>query len=221
MKKKLVLVGAMFGREIQFHFSESNLSSTHDIIGFVDNDKKLIGTNINGIPVLGDDDWLLKYPEPVAVLVCIGNPSLKKRIVERLKGSSLISFPSMISNDVAYSETVIIGEGCTICRACVLTVNLTIGDFVLINLNCTIGHDDRIGNYVNINPGVNISGNVIIEDCVEIGVGSQIIPGKKIGSGTIIGAGSVVVSDIPANCTAVGVPAKPIKYHSSNEVSLT
>lgn len=26
-------------------------------------------------------------------------------------------------------------------------------------------------------------------------------------------AGAVVVSDIPEHCTAVGIPAKPIKFH--------
>ena len=38
--------------------------------------------------------------------------------------------------------------------------------------------------------------------------------GKSIGRNSIIGAGAVIVSDIPDNCTAVGVPAKPIKYYS-------
>ena len=62
-------------------------------------------------------------------------------------------------------------------------------------------------------PSVNVSGNVKISYGVEIGVGSQIIEKKKIGENTILGAGAVVIDDIPANCTAVGVPAKVIKYH--------
>ena len=48
---------------------------------------------------------------------------------------------------------------------------------------------------------------------VELGTGMQIIQGKAIGDYSIIGAGAVVVKDIPARCTAVGSPAKPIKYH--------
>jgi acetyltransferase-like isoleucine patch superfamily enzyme len=58
---------------------------------------------------------------------------------------------------------------------------------------------------------VHIAGNVSIGECVEIGVGTKVIQGKSIGDNSIIGAGAVVVRDIPANCTAVGVPAKPIK----------
>lgn len=59
---------------------------------------------------------------------------------------------------------------------------------------------------------MNISGNVDIGECAEMGTGMQIIQGKKIGAGSIVGAGAVVVKDIPENCTAVGSPAKPIKY---------
>jgi len=40
---------------------------------------------------------------------------------------------------------------------------------------------------------------------------STVIQNLKIGKGAIIGAGSVVVKDIPAYSTAVGVPAKVIK----------
>ena len=43
------------------------------------------------------------------------------------------------------------------------------------------------------------------------GTGAAIIQGITIGEWTIIGAGAVVVDDIPANVTAVGIPAKVIK----------
>ena len=46
---------------------------------------------------------------------------------------------------------------------------------------------------------------------VAINNGSQIIQGLTIGENTIVGAGAVVVRDLPANCTAVGVPAQVIK----------
>lgn len=68
-------------------------------------------------------------------------------------------------------------------------------------------------NFVTLSPGVNISGNVYMENLSEIGTGVQIIQGKRIGKGAVIGAGAVVISDMPEHCTAVGVPAKVIKYH--------
>ena len=51
-----------------------------------------------------------------------------------------------------------------------------------------------------------------IGHAVELGTGMQIIQGKSVGDYSIVGAGAVVVKDIPEKCTAVGSPAKPIKF---------
>lgn len=48
---------------------------------------------------------------------------------------------------------------------------------------------------------------------MSIGTGSAVIQGINIGRNTVVGAGAVVVKDLPADCTAVGSPAKPIKFH--------
>lgn len=52
---------------------------------------------------------------------------------------------------------------------------------------------------------------VIIKEKVWIGDNVAIMPGVTIGEGSIIGANSVVSKSIPANCIAVGIPAKVIK----------
>ncbi|MFA5450380.1 MAG: hypothetical protein WC231_00055 [Dehalococcoidales bacterium] len=60
--------------------------------------------------------------------------------------------------------------------------------------------------------GVNISGNVTIGKAAEIGTKSCFMQQVTVGCNVILGAGSTVISDIPDNCTAVGSPAKPIKF---------
>lgn len=47
---------------------------------------------------------------------------------------------------------------------------------------------------------------------VLIGAGAKILGNVKIGEGAKIGAGSVVLHDVPAHCTVVGVPARPVSY---------
>ena len=66
-----------------------------------------------------------------------------------------------------------IGEGTIICAGSIITTNVIIGDHVIVNLDCTIGHDDIIRDFATLYPSVNVSGNVIIEPCVEIGTGTQ------------------------------------------------
>ena len=88
-----------------------------------------------------------------------------------------------------------------------------IEDFVILNLGCTVGHDSIIKKYSAFMPSVNISGEVTIGEGVYVGTGAKIINQLEIGEYTIVGAGAVVSKTLPANCTAVGVPAKVIKFH--------
>ena len=74
-----------------------------------------------------------------------------------------------------------------------------------------MGHDTIIGNHAAFMPSVNISSEVNAGECVYVGTGAKIINQIEIGQNTIIGAGAVVARSLPADCTAVGVPAKVIK----------
>lgn len=55
---------------------------------------------------------------------------------------------------------------------------------------------------------------VVIEDNVWLGESVCVLPGVTIGFGTIIGANSVVTKDVPANCIAVGSPARVVKTYN-------
>jgi acetyltransferase-like isoleucine patch superfamily enzyme len=58
---------------------------------------------------------------------------------------------------------------------------------------------------------------VIIKKRARIGLNVLVLPGVIIGENSVVGAGAVVAKNIPPNCLAVGVPAKPVKYFTSNE----
>jgi serine O-acetyltransferase len=47
-----------------------------------------------------------------------------------------------------------------------------------------------------------------IGDEVFIGAGARVLGAIKIGDGAVIGANAVVISDVPAGATAVGIPAR-------------
>lgn len=56
-------------------------------------------------------------------------------------------------------------------------------------------------------------GAPVIGDNVEINTGAVIVGPIHIGSNVRIEANAVVNLGIPDNCTPVGMPAKPVKYH--------
>jgi len=214
-RKNVVIVGAGgFGREVLWQLSEINYcTEQYNILGFIDDTLSMQGKKINGFPVLGNDQWLINYPNEICAVICVGNSKGRKNIYNRIKRNSNIIFPTIVAGDVQCSDLVKIGQGSVICLSNILTVNITIGEFVIINLDCTIGHDAVLDDFVTLYPSVNVSGNVHIGSCTEVGTGANIIQGKTIGENTIIGAGSVIIKDIPSNCTAVGIPAVPIKFH--------
>ncbi len=214
-KIDLVVYGAGgFGREVMWMIESSlNYSEKYNILGFVDDSNELKNAVINSKRIIGDTTWLISRQEKIAVVIAIGNSIIRKNIYNKLKDNSHIIFPNIIADDVKISDYVKLGQGCIICFSNIITVNIDIGDFLISNLDCTIGHDSKIGDFVTINPSVNVSGNVTIGDCVNIGTGTNVIQNKSIGDNSIIGAGAVVAKDIPADCTAVGVPAKPIKFN--------
>lgn len=205
----IIIVGASgFGREVAWLIENSD---NWNVKGFVDDNKDLENKSVNDYPVLGTIDFLLNANEKTNVVVAIGNPQIRKKIVERLQSNKNISFPNIVDKDVIIDRTITLGFGNIICKGNILTTNIEIGNFNHINLSCTIGHDVQFHDYITVYPGVNISGNVIMNDCVEVGTGTKIIQGKKIVKETVIGAGSVVVKDIVENGTYIGVPAKQMK----------
>lgn len=205
----IIIVGASgFGREVAWLIENSD---NWNVKGFVDDNKDLENKSVNDYPVLGTIDFLLNANEKTNVVVAIGNPQIRKKIVERLQSNKNISFPNIVDKDVIIDRTITLGFGNIICKGNILTTNIEIGNFNHINLSCTIGHDVQFHDYITVYPGVNISGNVIMNDCVEVGTGTKIIQGKKIVEKTVIGAGSVVVKDIVENGTYIGVPAKQMK----------
>lgn len=74
----------------------------------------------------------------------------------------------------------------------------------VIGANCTLRQGVTIGNRAEDGPPP------IIEDDVEFGAFAQILGPVRIGRGAKIGAMSVVLCDVPAGATAVGVPARII-----------
>ncbi|MDM8519999.1 DapH/DapD/GlmU-related protein [Anaerolineales bacterium HSG6] len=61
-------------------------------------------------------------------------------------------------------------------------------------------------------------GSIIINDDAWIGAGTIILPGITVGEGAVVAAGAVVSKDVPSYTVVGGVPAKPIKTFSLDEI---
>ncbi len=212
--KHLVLVGSGgCMRELVWQIHELNKECpTWHIDGYVDTkemDSCIVGTEV--IPYLGTDDYLLAKTEPVNVVVCAGNPILRKKIVEKLNQNEKIVFPNLILSNTIICEDVKMGKGCIISMDCRISTSVQLGDFVFMNTGSMVCHDGNIQDFVTLSPDVKLAGNVEIGSESNLGLGTKVIQGITIGEKVITGAGSVVVRNIEAESTIVGVPARKIK----------
>ena len=80
---------------------------------------------------------------------------------------------------------------------------------IIISYYASIGKNCTIMQQVT-RAEANAKAATIGDNCF-IGAGAKILGGVHIGNNVKIGANAVVLSDIPDNCTAVGVPARVIK----------
>lgn len=207
--EKVYIIGASgFGREVAWLIEENN---DYKIEGFIDDDLTIQQTLVNGYKVIGTVHSLLEVEEDINVVIAIGKSHIRSKIIEKLMSHKNIHYPNIISKDVKQSKYIEYGEGNIICAGNILTTNIKIGNFNHINLNCTIGHDVVIRDYITVYPSVNISGNVEIDDYCELGTGSKIIQCKKICKDIILGAGGVVTKDIEESGTYVGSPTRKVK----------
>jgi sugar O-acyltransferase (sialic acid O-acetyltransferase NeuD family) len=213
MPERIIIFGAGgFGREVlQLTRDSERAGGGQTCVGFLVDEGVSAPDKLNGAPVhrgpaaLRSEGW-------DAVVIGVGAPAARKKIAERLQGALPgLRFATVVHPRAAVGDTVRLGPGCVIAVGTVLTTEIVLGAHVQVNLNATIGHDCEIGDFVTIDPGVTISGNCHLEEGCDLGSGANLLPNVRVGAWAVLGAGAVVLRDIPADCTAVGVPAVPIK----------
>ena len=141
------------------------------------------------------------------------------------------------------TQTMEFGNDVRIDDFCILSGNITIGNFVHISAytalygkygikignycgcspRCTLlsGSDDFSGEYM-ISPMVpdkytNVDGKqIVLEDFSQIGANSIIMPGVTVNTGAVCGCFSFIKNDVEEWSINVGIPSKKIKDRSRN-----
>lgn len=208
--KDLVIFGAGgLGRMAYRIASDINkMEPEWNVVGFLDDNQDLHGELVDGLPVLGDGNWIKNQDDSPWVIIAVARSEIRRLLSHKISDclfATLVHPLAWISPDSS------LGEGSIIYPGVMIDINVNVGSHVFINKNATIGHDTVIEDYVTISPGVNIGGNVVIGRGCDLGINSCTVQGVGIGEWSVIGAGAAVTSEIPANVVAVGVPARAIK----------
>lgn len=210
MKRKLLIIGAgSVGKFIANNVNQ--FTDSFEIIGFLDDDVSKHNTVIAGFQVLGSVEKLQEFSgKGIAIVWGIAFPAIKKKLFDQYQNLSF-EFPNFIAKDAWISEGVTLGTGCIIYPGTTINYETAINDFVVINMNCSLGHNCTIKSFTSLAPGVNLGGNTRVGNCVEIGIGASTIQSTIIGNKATIGGQAMVVSNVSESDVVVGIPAKSIK----------
>lgn len=207
MQEKAIIVGAGTYGQVYAEY----LKDEYQIIGFIDDDRRLLGTEINNIEVLGNFEYLLnQIDKNINVFVPIGNNHVRANLLKKIieKG---FNTPNFIHKNTDIHSSVKIGKCVYILPGTNVMPFTTIGDYVLISMGVNIAHHTTVDEACFFSQGSNIGASIHFKNNVFCGIASTVMTGvKTVGENSLIGAGAVIIRDVEDGATVVGNPGKVI-----------
>lgn len=210
MKENCIIVGAGTYGQVYAEY----LKEEYNILGFIDDNKEVINTNIGAHQVLGDFEYLLNnIDKSTNVFIPIGNNNVRTSLLKKVIELGFKT-PNYIHPDCQIHESVQIGKCVYILPGTNIMPLTTINDFVLISMGVNIAHHTIIEEGCFFSQGSNIGASIHFEKNVFCGIASTVMTGvKNVGEDALIGAAAVIIRDVPKNAVVVGNPGKIIKYN--------
>lgn len=208
MTQGLLLIGASgLAREVL-------AAGITGVVGMLDDDPGLVGTEVAGVPVVGAVADAARRAE--SLLVCIG-PSLARRsVVRRLSRSGVEDgrYATFVARSARIGGSSEIAAGSILLDNVVVTADARVGGHVVIMPGTVVTHDDVIADFATLAAGVALGGGVHVGEAAYIGMNASVRQGSAIGRESTVGMGAVVLTDVPPEQTWAGVPARRIGVHS-------
>jgi len=186
-----------------------------EVVGLLDADPHLKGTEVLGTRVLGGDDQLDRlHGEGIRdVFLGVGGTGdnmPRRRLFELVKARGF-GVLSVIHGSAVLSPSASLGEGTCLCPGAIVAAEAKLGRNVIVNTGAIVEHDCEIGDHAHIASGAVLAGGVVICEGAHVGAGASVRQGLTIGRYALVAMGAAVVDDVPDGVAVAGVPAKPIR----------
>ena len=207
-ERPVVVVGAGGHGQV---VADALQASGASVLGFVDL-RADAGAMVAGLPVLGDDDWLVadgSYDLANGLGGVGGTEERGRRrsLQQRLEAAGF-SFTSVRHPSALVSSGALIEPAAQLLARCVIQTGARIGAGAIINTGAIVEHGCRIGAFSHCATGVILCGDVTIGSDSHIGAGAVIRQGVVLEDGVVVGAGAVVLGAESGTGPLLGVPAR-------------
>ena len=176
-----------------------------EVIGYLDDDSKLHGETIYGLPILGSiklaEEMFRDGRFDAAIISVSTSNALRRRWYEWLKSFG-VPFVNAIDPTAKINRGALLGEGNVVCAFVHIGVETRIANNNFLSAYNSIDHHNLWGSHITTGPAVVTSSRVQVDDDVKMGTGIFIQPGVSIGQGAQIASGAVLTRSVPAQHVA-------------------
>lgn len=207
---EIIIIGARgLGKEVAYYIMNNNkLNPLYKIIGFIDDTEGFIGKEIiYGLKVIGNINSLLDQTIKVKnICIAISSNNGRLSVYEKIKHLGLF-YPNIIDSSVNFDSSNTVGFGNIIAHHCMLTCNITLGNFNILNGSVGVGHDTQVGDFNYFGPRTTISGNIKMGDLNTIHMQSSLLEKISIGNRNTVNLHSSLFKSVKDDGVYFGVPA--------------
>jgi len=192
--------------------NDSKASVEYRFRGFLDDNRELKGTQVEGYPVLGTLAQASEYTDCVFIngIGSFRNYWRKSEIIGQT-GVPLNRFASIVHPGAGVSRFAKLGPGTAVLQNATINARAQIGSHVIILPNSVISHDVQVGDFSCVASAACLAGNVRVGRSCYLGANCSVRNGVTLGDGCLVGMGAVVLEDVAEVTVVVGNPARAVR----------
>lgn len=205
---KVILFGCGRGADVAHRFLARD--SEHEVCGFTVDRKYMDGDTFHDRPLVAFEQVESRFPPgEFKMLVVLGYQQMnrlraQKYLDAKAKGYGFISY---VNSHFYRAEDLDIGENCFILDNQSISLDVKVGNNVVMWSSNHIGDLSRIGDHTWLASHVTLAAGVEVEPYCFLGVGATISGNVKLGKSTFVGAHAFVASDTEDNGVRLAMEA--------------